>query len=808
MVWYFTGVALLLTIFFWGIGLTFLVLPRRWWRFWSVFCPYFGLALQSALVWGVAHVAVALRGTDRYAGWALLLPAGLSLGAVWRVGGWRPLGRLLGEGIVRPWGLWLATAVTFAVVVYPFTRPPGTLTCVAMSSCDAADYAVGARVFKEFSADDRTGFLGLTEVVQIGSVTNFYDFWLRLNHFTPSALIALNGSLLGVPPHELTSLLGVVLLALNLPAVWWLARTVFRLQGWGATLVALLYGLNPILLYAVYQTALAQLLAAPAVALLFWLGLRAWRGPGTWRHYACLGGLLLMIHWLIFGSYNFVVVFCYAPLLAYVGARMVVGGRWREGWRWLAWVGSGLLVSLPLFPGRVISIPERLGLFQATSFGWRIPPLDYAGWFGLVDGEKLAPTAHWSARALAAGLLGLLAWAAVDLWHRGGREGRRALGFAAACVGSTAVGYGLLLWQAERAGDNSSYNAYKLFCVFYPATLVSLCLFLRPTTRRAAPSFPVNVAGGTGSNEVVTAKPRLLVGIALCLALLGMIHARHAPFAGAIRKSWLTVDPSLRALAQVEARPQVGSVNVLLESLWPRLWANYFLLRKPQFFIQRTYEGRRVTAPRGDWDLRDTSLVIRPPGPPDPVDPGQLYYLLDCRSPEYIGLNFLRGWFAPERLKVERWMWAGENPVLEVNNMHPYPVRVQMHLAARSLRPRTLRVVTGADGIPPWTGQIGTKLTHHDNIPLHLPPGHSQLVFETPEPGDHPGPNDPRRLTVAFYRLEVDLPVHPPLNPADGSPARLSSWPSPSPSSSSASSSSTTADVGTGPAVLAPRSNR
>ena len=46
----------------------------------------------------------------------------------------------------------------------------------------------------------RTGFLGLTEVVRVMSVDNFFDYWLRLNHFTPSALIALKSSVLGREP--------------------------------------------------------------------------------------------------------------------------------------------------------------------------------------------------------------------------------------------------------------------------------------------------------------------------------------------------------------------------------------------------------------------------------------------------------------------------------------------------------------------------------------------------------------------------------------------------------------------------------
>ena len=90
MVWYLTGLAWLLQLYFWGFGLTFFVLPRRWWRFWPVFCPYAGIALQSSLVWGMARLT-SLPGTDSYAAAGLLLPGGLLLAAARRVGGWRPL---------------------------------------------------------------------------------------------------------------------------------------------------------------------------------------------------------------------------------------------------------------------------------------------------------------------------------------------------------------------------------------------------------------------------------------------------------------------------------------------------------------------------------------------------------------------------------------------------------------------------------------------------------------------------------------------------------------------------------------------
>ena len=83
----------------------------------------------------------------------------------------------------------------------------------------------------EFARTDREGFLGLVEVVRVHSGDNFFDYWLRLNHFTPSALLALNGAVLGCAPHEIATLLTAVLLAGALPVVFWVSRAVIGYSG-------------------------------------------------------------------------------------------------------------------------------------------------------------------------------------------------------------------------------------------------------------------------------------------------------------------------------------------------------------------------------------------------------------------------------------------------------------------------------------------------------------------------------------------------------------------------------------------------
>ena len=196
MIYLIVAFALLAHVLFWGAGLAMLVMPRPWGRFWPILAGVAGLALQSTVVWCAAYAD--LPGTLSY-GWASeIIPAVLlAAGRCRRRAGRRALSEVAGLS-----GVWLICAAALAAMVWPLAHASKTLTTVSLGSCDAADFAGGGRVLMEFAHHDRTGFLGLTEVVRVLSVDNVFDFWLRMNHFTAAALIALNGAILGPAPYS------------------------------------------------------------------------------------------------------------------------------------------------------------------------------------------------------------------------------------------------------------------------------------------------------------------------------------------------------------------------------------------------------------------------------------------------------------------------------------------------------------------------------------------------------------------------------------------------------------------------------
>jgi hypothetical protein len=234
------------------------------------------------------------------------------------------------------------------------------------------------------------------------------------------------------------------------------------------------------------------------------------------------------------------------PAVAYAGGLAL----WRRTWGRLA--GWGALILGPLvacalaFPGRVAGLAERFSLLQAYEFGWPIPALTAEGWLGMVRGPDLAPWDFYGVRwLLSAAGVGLLVWACI----RAAQQRSRSLWVVLAMLLPVLGGYWLLQVRGARLGSNASYDAYKLFAVFYPVLLPGFCWWvtLRRSRRLHEWLFVVGVAGVVG---------------AFNLAACGMFlwHMSRPP---------LRVDPDLVALRRIEAMPDVRAVNLLIPGCGP-----------------------------------------------------------------------------------------------------------------------------------------------------------------------------------------------------------------------------------------------
>lgn len=727
MIHYLVAFGLLLHVWLWGAGLAIVAMPWRWRRFWPVLVFPAGFALQSAIVWFGAWAN--LPGTQSYALWTEPLPLVLIAFGLrrrgWR-GCWADLSRFGVLGAIVVGGL--------ALLVLPLALASRGLTTISLGSNDAADYAAGARVLLEFAHSDRMGFLGLTEVVRLHSVDNFFDHWLRLNHFTPSALMAFNGAVLDCAPHEIVGLMTSVMLVGTLPLVFWVARAIVGYSGGASLVMAALYGLSPVTWYAVAHVSPGQMLAAQAIALITWAGVALWRRRLTWSRALQFGGVLALGYWLLLGAYNFMLLVCLVPSVAYAGSLVLGSGEWRRFGLWLAAMIAPLLLCALLFADRVAGLAERFLLLRAYDFGWRIPALGPEGWLGMVQGPDLAPWSWGGLRwLLAFVVLVMLGWSLL----RGWRQRRRAVWIVMCLTVPVLLGYAFLEARGARLGTNASYDAYKLFASFFALLLPAFCWWV--TLRRSHRLYEWLGVAGIAAGV-----------IAFNLIACGM-------FVFALARPPLMVDGELRQLRRIEAMADVQSVNLMVPDMWSRLWANAFLLRKAQYFPTHTYEGRRNTPLRGDWDLEGgrISLLLRDDARRQ-ITPR--FALVNARDGHFVRLVPGPGWHAEESLPggTVRWQWTDTEARIEVDNPQGRPLRLAGRIDGHAWGARQVSfALAGADSV--GNVEIGAARMRTALPTVTVPPGHSTLVLRSVEPATVAGPGDPRRLALCVFRLEFTV---------------------------------------------------
>lgn len=709
MLYYLTAAGLIAHTFFWGLGLAWLGVPREWQRWSWGFAPAFGWALQSAVVWAGAHTALA--GTDSYARSSELIPAVLLLLAVWRGRARRFRGwvGILAVGLLAGW-----------LLLSPMAQPGRGLTTSSLGSCDQADYAAGARVFQEFSRDDRTGFLGLPEVTKVRSAEYFFDYFVRQNHFTPSALLAHNATVFGVEAWRLVSVTAATLVPLSLPLGLFLARVLVGVKGFALLGLVALYAWSPLTAYAVHHGALGQLYAAQGIALLTVGVIGASRAAQRGRNVRSYLPLLLAAVWLLAGSYNFILTVCLAPAGAWLVAQLVMKRDLAATGRVLGLVAAAGAVCVGFFWGRFSGLVERFSLFAQYDFGWAVPLASPEGWLGILRDTGLHGWPMAARVTLSATIVGLFFWGVVRLWRR---QPDRALG-ALALVLPVVAGWGLLAWET-RVRANASYDAYKLLAVFYPGLLAGLVCWLVVIGRR--------------------------LGVLLLTLVLAANLWVAADFRRVMSTPPLRVDRRLAGLALLESDPRVTSLNLLIEDYWSRIWANAFLLRKPQYFAIHTYEGRLNTALKGEWDLRDGLLRTAPHAEADFIRVNELFHVVRVAAPGGLQAGWVDGWHAAEKNGPDRWRWSDGAGRILVTNPAAQPVPARLTVKVQALAPGRieLRLEQHSLGVRDLDGSVQKLVFEH----LLFQPGNTVVSLTGPAGTRSAG--DERSLSFALHEFEL-----------------------------------------------------
>jgi hypothetical protein len=243
-------------------------------------------------------------------------------------------------------------------------------------------------------------------------------------------------------------------------------------------------------------------------------------------------------------------------------------------------------------------------------------------------------------------------------------------------------------------------------------------------------------------------------GLALVALMLALNGRTAGLFARQMANPPLRVERGLLELRRLENTPRVASLNLRIMDFWSRLWANAFLLRKPQYFPAHTYEGRLNTELKGEWDLSDSLLRSLPAREADFVILNAQFHAVRVAAPGRVDLDFGQGWHASEGMGLNRWRWSSGAADIRIFNPAARPLRVNLTLRVRSLDRDRMLLELGHVPLGEPRGLNG-NLQRLEYRGVVLPPGASVLTVRTEIPAGHAGNEDPRLLDTALYELTV-----------------------------------------------------
>jgi hypothetical protein len=441
-----------------------------------------------------------------------------------------------------------------------------------------------------------------------------------------------------------------------------------------------------------------------------------------------LAGPTLAGFCIIAGGYNMILPVCLAP----AGGWLLAQGWMRRDGRGVVRVCAMLFAMLAvcalLFWTRFAGLVERFSLFEQYNFGWPVPRLTPEGWFGLVSDAALNP---WPGPARAFLLVIVLAgWLIGIGWLWRGQRARALV--ALMFIVPLAAGWAILDHEA-RVRANASYDAYKLLAVFQGELLIGLG------------GWFVLLQGRRGWGQL------LARGLAAA-ALIGTLVV-GAQFRRNMAQAPLRVDRSLLDLGAIENDPRIASLNIRVEDFWARMWANTFLLRKPQYFVTHSYEGRLDTPLRGEWDLSDSLARSIPPGAEDFIVINERFHLVRAGAYGQVRMRFADGWYEPERRGESVWRWTSGDARLSINNPAATEVRIRLTLKAQAITPRQVQV--SLNGTKLGALPIGTVIGSFDLGEVLVPPGESMLELQPAEAARAGENGDARLLSVAVHEMTL-----------------------------------------------------
>jgi hypothetical protein len=239
------------------------------------------------------------------------------------------------------------------------------------------------------------------------------------------------------------------------------------------------------------------------------------------------------------------------------------------------------------------------------------------------------------------------------------------------------------------------------------------------------------------------------------LTAILVVHSLYL-FGARLRFPPLMVGRDLVQLRTLEGEPGVRSLNLRIPDMWSRLWANAFLLKIPQYFLTHTYEGRRNTPLKGEWDLNGDLVRIVADGA-EAQRINDRFSIVRASDSSALRTEFGAGWYDLEGQPPgrQRWRWAKAAAAITFTN--PQDRAVLVELTFTSVESATDReMALWLDGQLWQTGPVGPVAVSVPMKRFGIPAGASRTVeLRSPAPFAAATGGDPRELVFRVFPIDV-----------------------------------------------------
>jgi hypothetical protein len=715
---------------FLGLGLTVLFCPKELLKYAFFLSPIIGYCLLISVGWYFYHLN--FKGTDDYYYWILLTSLLFLIAALIKIWKQRILTNLFSRELIIPI---LISVIVFLSVAVPSLRQE-RMTSSVIGNNDIAQYALDSKIVKELPKDDWHNTIFQVVEPILGGFMNTAFFC----------------SVVKLDPYQVQNISLYIFFIISLLLTYILGREFFNYSSFASNVIILLYGLNSVSYYVIYNGFENQVIAVPLMLMILLSNVAIIRANRFEDRIRYLPFLCLAVSGLSL-NYSHMLVIIYGLVIPYVLVSSWKNGKVAKILNWAAINCIAALIIVCLYPQRLQMIASETFSRGSEIRGWYMPLTTPDKLYGVAS--YLSPSILIVTIAVTIFLVVLIISGFIKLY----RKDIENFLFSSTLLLLIFIGaliLSLLNMNIPKAnhGGFGGYKQFKLISFFIPVILLtSFALFRDMTFNIRNLGIRSNLFHRVKSSFEYLKIRRNTLSLLLIAGLIIATSISAGAMIYTSTKNSMAIPSATIDLQGIRNFQEIKSINIPAGesgSYWDIMWEAYFLFPKKLFFEQSTYYASSPLD--GEWFLirnakestEKVLSVLRK------IDRNAILinstYALSKGAPS-LTVKFGEGWSDDEG--SHRWTISDDASII----IDSLSEKVLINLVL------DFKPLNNENSIAIYLN--GAKIINYNNSSnslikdLLLNKGKNIIKFKAKLQGELPGNGDPRKLCYAFKFIRI-----------------------------------------------------